>query len=512
VNVPDHHSDQPLRDDKHLPKILIVTPEITYLPKGMGNLAQRMTAKAGGLADVSASLVHALHSQGARVHVALPNYARMFDLGMKERWQNAFDKVDRALPEQRIHLAEDAAFYRRSEVYNATENHNVALAFQREVINHIIPEVQPDLIHCNDWMTGLIPAVAQKHGIKCLFTVHNIHTEQLTLARIEDKGIDAEDFWTHCYFQGQPNSYQEMRTDNPVDLLTTGIFAADHVNSVSTTFLEEVIEGRHDFVPDHIGHELWQKSEAGCATGILNAPDSAFEPQTDPYLDHPYGPADHARGKRECKALLQKELGLHLDPNAPLFFWPSRLDPVQKGPQLLAEILRQITADYENVGLQIAIIANGSYQQSFHELVEKHDLNGRVVVVDFSEKRSHLGYAAADFMIMPSRFEPCGLPQMISPKYGTLTLAHDTGGIHDTVDHLNVDGNTGNGFLFETFDAAGLRWTIDEAIRFHQLPAGIRSAQLSRIMTESKERFNHERTARAYINRYTEMLGTKVTM
>lgn len=511
LNVPDHSPDSSDRDDPNLPKILIVTPEITYLPEGMGNLAQRMSAKAGGLADVSASLVRALHIQGACVHVALPNYARMFELDLEERWQHARDRVDRNVPAPHIHLAEDAAFYRRSEVYSPDENHNIALAFQREVINRIIPEVRPDLIHCNDWMTGLIPAVAKRHGIKCLFTVHNIHTEHLTLSRIQDKGIDAEDFWNHCYYQRQPASFQESCNGNLVDLLATGIFAADHVNSVSRTFLSEVIDGHHEFVPDHIAHELWQKCESGCATGILNAPDVAFDPATDHYLEVHFGPDDHADGKRRSKALLQERLGLDANPDAPLFFWPSRLDPVQKGPQLLAEILQQITSDYSALGLQVAIIANGSYQQPLRELVDWHHLHGRVAVADFSEPLSHLGYAAADFMIMPSRFEPCGLPQMISPKFGTLTLAHDTGGIHDTVDPLNAKENRGNGILFQHFDAAGLRWTIDEAIRFHQLPGKTRARNLSRIMREAAERFNHETTARAYIDRYTEMLDRPVT-
>ncbi|NIP94746.1 MAG: glycogen synthase, partial [Akkermansiaceae bacterium] len=93
-----------------------------------------------------------------------------------------------------------------------------------------------------------------------------------------------------------------------------------------------------------------------------NAPDATFNPATDPYLGNHYGPSDHPEGKRACKVLLQEALGLRANPDAPLFFWPSRLDPVQKGPQLLAEILYQVTTDYQHLGLQVAIIANGGYQ------------------------------------------------------------------------------------------------------------------------------------------------------
>src|SRR5690606_18441562 len=200
------------------PRILVVTPEITYLPEGMGNLAQRMCAKAGGLADVSASLVKALHDQGADVHVALPNYRRMFHLDVASVFDHEFEKVSRALPEQRIHLAEDRVFYHRASVYGA-ENHLIALAFQREVINHTIPQVRPDLIHCNDWMTGLIPAVAKRHGISCLLPVHHIPPAHLPLAQIEDRGIDAADFWQHLYSRRAPRHYEESRSSNPVDLL-----------------------------------------------------------------------------------------------------------------------------------------------------------------------------------------------------------------------------------------------------------------------------------------------------
>lgn len=502
----DNESEE--RPDR--PRILIVTPEITYLPEGMGNLSQRMCAKAGGLADVSASLVKALYDQGADVHVALPNYRRMFDIDAKNFFELEYEKVSRTLPEQRIHLAEDRVFYHRSSVY-ASENHLLALAFQREVINHTIPQVRPQLIHCNDWMTGLIPAVARRHGIPSLFTVHNIHTERLTLAHIEDRGIDAADFWQQFFFTRPPGSYEETRESNPTDLLTTGIFAADHVNTVSPTFLHEIITGHHEFVPDHIRHELWAKSNAGCASGILNAPDASFNPQTDEYLTCHFGPEDLMEGKRKNKELFQARVGLDINPNAPLFFWPSRLDPVQKGCQLLTDILYQLVADYSGEQLQIAVVANGAFQHHFHDIADMHGIRNRVAVVDFNEGLSHHAYAAADFIFMPSLFEPCGLPQMISPKYGTLTIAHDTGGLHDTVEALDTDAQTGNGFLFQTFDSNGLRWACDQAMAFFHLPNSLRQRTLSRIMLEANERFNHTTTAAAYIKLYEQILQQPIT-
>ncbi|MGE9270493.1 MAG: glycogen synthase [Verrucomicrobiales bacterium] len=501
-------------DDTHppnqRPRILVVTPEITYLPDGMGNLSQRMSAKAGGMADVSASLVQALYDQGADVHVALPNYRQMFHLDVASVHDLEYQKVSRALPEQRIHLAEDRVFYHRSRVYSAHENHLLSLAFQREVINHIIPQVRPQLIHCNDWMTGLIPAVAKRYGMKSLFTVHNIHTERMTLSAIEDRGIDAADFWNHLYFGRQPYDYLESRETNPVDFLTSGIFAADHVNTVSPTFLSEVVDGRHSHIPGHIVHELWAKCHAGCATGILNAPDSSFNPARDLRLENHYSVDTVMNGKRANKVRLQEMLGLTVDADAPLLFWPSRLDPVQKGCQLVTEILHQLMADYAGENLQLAIIASGSFQPHFHDIVAAHNLQKRVGVRDFTEELSHLGYAASDFVLMPSSFEPCGLPQMIAPKYGALTIAHDTGGLHDTVEPLNLEQHSGNGFLFNTFNSEGLRWAIDRAIEFHRCPWEIREETRQRVMREAHGRFNHLSTAAEYIRVYESILGRSI--
>ena len=135
-----------------------------------------------------------------------------------------------------------------------------------------------------------------------------------------------------------------------------------------------------------------------------------------------------------------------------------------------------------------------------------HGFEEHVSICNFSEKLSRQAYAASDFILMPSRFEPCGLPQMIGPIYGSLPVAHDTGGIHDTIVHINTEENVGNGFLFETFDSSGLLWAMDQAMRFHLLPPRIRARQISRIMAESLKQFNHDVTAQHYIDLYEKML------
>ena len=490
------------------PRILIVTPEVTYLPDRMTSFSSYLTAKAGGLADVSASLIAALFEQGADVHVALPDYRAIFRDRLAPFLEKEHRTIRRIMPDDRVHLAEDRAFYYLNRVYSdySGDNNTMALAFQREVINNIIPRVDPDLIHCNDWMTGLIPAAARQMGIPSLFTIHNVHTVKGTLSEIENRGIDAESFWQYLYFEHTPDAYGNIRHNNPVDFLISGIFAAHFVNTVSQTFLREIVDGRHGFVSGALRRELSSKYYADCASGILNAPAPSFQPKTDNRLVCNYGPEDHENGKRTNKLALQKTLALKQDENAPLLFWPSRLDPVQKGCQLLADILYRVVSRFWKKNLQVVFVADGEYQRVFWDILNFHGFYNRVAISNFDAHLEHLAYAASDFILMPSSFEPCGLPQMVAPIYGSLPIAFDTGGIHDTITALDVNKNRGNGFLFEHHDAGGLWWAINEAMTFYGLPPGIKQAQITRIMTQSAATFNHAVTARQYIALYEKML------
>lgn len=490
------------------PCVLVVTPEITYLPKDMGNIANYLSAKAGGLADVSASLIATLFDLGADVHVAIPDYRTLFQDHFSSIYHKEMKTIRNKMPDERIHLAEDRAFYYQHNVYSSyqSENIKIALAFQREVINNIIPHVQPDLIHCNDWMTGLIPAVAREMGIPTLFTIHNIHTVKTTLAHIEDRGIDAAEFWQYLFFERIPVNYEETRDYNSVDFLISGVFGSHFVNTVSPTFLNEIVAGKHDLVPHDLRQELINKYNAECAVGILNAPDTTFHPATDDSLACCFDADSHPQGKAKNKVTLQQKLNLIQTPEAPLFFWPHRLDSYQKGCQLLADILYDVISRYWDQHLQIVFVANGEFRQHFQHIVQAHDFQKRVAIYQFDERLARLAYAASDFMLMPSRFEPCGLPQMIAPLYGSLPVAHDTGGIHDTINHLIPETNTGNGFLFEYYDPPGLFWAIEQAMLFFNLPQEMKTQQIKRIMTESSNRFTHSVTAKQYIALYEKML------
>lgn len=491
------------------PRILIVTPEISYLPEGLGNMADHMHAKAGGLADVSSSLVKSLYEAGADVHVALPNYRRLFQIDPCQFLDMELRHYHSKFPSDRVHLAEDRVFYYRNQVYSPYHEDNVrcSLVFQRELINHIIPHVRPDIVHCNDWMTGLIPAMTRRLGIPSLFTLHNIHSVKILLEQIEDTGIDTSEFWQHLFYEYPPYNYEECRSSNPVDMLTSGIFAAHWVNTVSPSFLDEIIRGEHDNIPDSVRAELANKQRLGFASGITNAPDPSYDPVSDKALALTFSTTNIMKGKAVNKRHFQKEMGLRQDENAALFLWPSRLDPVQKGPELLSDILAQLISRYSDIGIQVAFVADGSHAIHIQHIIEMDNLHDQVSIRPFEENLSRLGFAASDFMLMPSKFEPCGLTQMIALKYGCLPIVHKTGGLKDTIEHLSTETSQGNGFVFEDYDSNALDWAVGCAMDFFQLEYEIKDREITRVMEQAQYRFTHRQTAAQYIRLYEEMLG-----
>ncbi len=477
---------------KRRSRILIVTPELNGSRVVDRSGYGAPTAKAGGLADVSSLLFDALAERGADVHVAMPHFRTLFS------------SEERSLS-RRFHLSPDREFLYRRLVYegDAHANMRASLAFQRDVIHHIIPRLKPDVVHCHDWMTALVPAAARSLGIRSIFTLHNIHDEKAVLAHIEDRGIDAGRFWQHLYYDSIPPGYDECRSWNPVNFLASAIHASDHVTTVSPSFLRELTEARHG-VGGGVVDTLRGKLAHGAATGILNALDSDFGPAADPRIMKSYDAESHVEGKAANKLHIQRLVGLQQDVEAPLLFWPSRLDPVQKGCQLMAEILYRVVSDYWALGLQVVFVADGPSRECFEHIARFHGLESRIAVRGFEESLSRQAYAGSDFVLIPSGYEPCGLAQMVGLRYGSLPIVHRTGGLGDTVAHLDSQAHAGNGFQFLDHDANGLRWAIDEAMRFHLLPAREKAVEISRIMDESEIAFSPE----ASINRYIEIYQT----
>jgi len=493
------------------PVILICTPEITELPEGMGNAANIISAKGGGLGDISASLVRYFsEADKYDIHIVLPKY----DNRIKQHADITNRQIDRlslVLRGKGIHLVNDSAFAQLTNPYEDNKIHSRvrrSFAYQRYVINELIDWLQPDVIHCNDWMTALIPPAAKAKGVKSLFTLHNIFTELQTLKDIELSGLKPYEFGENLYFEKFPDNlledWEEYFDTNKVDFTASAIMAADYFNTVSPTFLKELVEGKFsDLVPDSIFKTIKTKYDQNRADGILNSPHIHMNPRYMGHI-HNYGKKTVTEGKTINKENFQRKLGLPLEKDVPLFFWPNRLF-YQKSPEL---ILDNIEYFFNRYDMQIAIVANGdvALEHQAKRLALQYD---RFAYTTFDEKTSNLGKAASDFILIPSRYEPCGLPQMEAPKFGTLPIVHATGGLKDTINQLDVNKDYGNGFLFFLADRIGLEYGIKEAIEFYKLPQEIKEKQIQRIMMEAERDFDMENTAKNYMKIYDKLISEK---
>jgi starch synthase/alpha-amylase len=495
----------------HKPRILLCTPEITELPEGMGNMANLIAAKGGGMGDISAGLIRSLNeSNEYELHIALPKY----DTPIRQLTAFTNQQLDMlavVLSGRGIHLVNDSAFSYIDTPYAENSIHTPvrrSLVYQRHVINNLLDFINPDIVHCNDWMTGLIPAAARAKGIKSLFTLHNIFTEKQTLIEIELSGIRPVDFLEWLYFETFPGNIRktwpiQFKT-NKVDFTCSAVFAADYFNTVSKTFLEELRQHHfEEIVPEQLYTVIKDKYAAGRAVGILNAPNDTVNPKVMPHIIN-FNRHTLVEMKAKNKALFQKKMHLLEEPDVPLFFWPSRLY-FQKGPDVLIACAEYLTRKHT---MQIAVVASGDSEYE-RELLHLSRGNRRIGFRPFNEALSNLGKAGADFILMPSRYEPCGLPQMEGLRFATLPIVRATGGLKDTVTQLNVDRNTGNGFVFDQLDHAGFEFGISSALAFYALPRPVRTAQLQRIMSNAKRQFNLRNTARKYMNLYDRMMKEK---
>ena len=241
------------------PRILFVTPENIFFPPGS---EKNTPSQSNGFAEFLAGLIGDLVERGADVHITQPDYRSVFT--------DIFDInhmiADRKIPETRVHLAKDRAFFYAygPESNCHWENIRISLAFQREIINRILPLVQPNLIHCHGWMTGLIPAMARRLEIPCIFTFQNLETCKIPLSEIEDRGIDAAAFWHHLFYYRFPSNYEETRETNPADFLLSGIFAADYTIVADPVLLVKIGESLIRFPAAPLGRLLSEKLAVGC--------------------------------------------------------------------------------------------------------------------------------------------------------------------------------------------------------------------------------------------------------
>ena len=424
--------------------------------------------KTGGLGDVSGALPGHLKNDEFDARVILPlissipeeykskmKFVTSYEvpLGWRIQYCGLFTLMKGGV---KYYFLDNEYYFKRSQIYGELDDAERVAFFSKavlETVRYIAKNYKPDIIHCNDWHTALIPVYLKAlytddplfDDIRTVFTIHNLKFQGMY-----DKYVLGD----VCGLGGT-EAESEMLHFDAVNFLKGAVIYADAVTTVSPSYAEEICTARYGEGLEGLFQEIHSK-----LSGIINGIDlRSFDPKTDKAITVNYD-AKSLERKKQNKLALQKELGLEENPEVPLFAMVSRLT-TQKGANLIAELM----PEFRERNMQLAVLGTGDYLYE-HAIADfaYHNQSRFAARITFDEKLSRRYYAGADVFLMPSDFEPCGLAQMISMRYGTLPLVRETGGLKDTVRGYWDYGNTANGFSFKDFDANGLRNAVDLAI------------------------------------------------
>ena len=422
--------------------------------------------KTGGLADVVGSLPKCIDKQYFDVRVIIPKYSCMKQ-EMKDKmqyvthfymdfnWQNVYVGVLEAI-EDGVHyyFIDNESYFTDMHPYGNDARFEVEkFTFFSKAVLSALPLIgfQPDVIHCHDWQTGLIPVYLKERfrgdlfftGMKSVITIHNL--------KFQGKW----DVETVKNITGLPDYYftaDKLEAYEDANLLKGGIVFADAVTTVSDTYAEEI---KTAFYGEGLDGLL--RARSGDLRGIVNGIDyTDFNPETDKHLVKQYSAENFRKEKIKNKRALQEELGLVKDDKKMMIGLISRLTD-QKGLDLIAYIMDELCQD----DIQFVVLGTGEerYENMFRHFDWKY--NSKVSAnIYYSEALSHKVYAACDAFLMPSLFEPCGLSQLMSLRYGTIPIVRETGGLKDTVQPYNEYEGTGTGFSFSNYNAHEMLNTI----------------------------------------------------
>jgi glycogen synthase len=499
---------------KNATAILQIAPETGRLSGEMGPLARYISGKSGGMGEVVALLCEGLTNRGIECHLATLNLSRRFQRENRlddDQWRKIVSTTD----PDRIHLVNSAVFHNLPDAYAGDPVLNAA-EFQKTIVNQIIPRILAKnggrlIIHSHDWMAGgIITAYAKTTGCPVLHTLHNVHTADIPFDLLFGADTaELSDRLFRSFSYGRP----------AIDSQATAIKNASLVNFVGGRFLREIVDGHFAndaIIPSTVREEVRIKHQFGSTRAILNAPSWSIYPERSGHLVRKYGCDDNVlAAKKENRVEFQKRTGLMVDPDAILLYWPSRLDPCQKGVELLEAIAQNFVTVHSDT--QIAIVGNGVGNDRTHEEICGRIAcasGGRITYQRFDEALSMLGFAAASDVFGASRYEPCGQIDQVGNLFGATATNRDTGGYHDKIRELKFSnggdaGDSGNGFLFRDYDFTGLWYSLTRAVHFHRLLPEIRERQIKRIMRETRREYNPERMIDQYVEAYEAVNGGK---
>jgi len=469
-------------------------------------------AKTGGLADVSGALPKALAQMGHEVTLILPKYRvvdeKRFHLNptgislnvpIYQRMESAEVYAADWAPNFKVLLIRKDAYYDREQLYGTAsgdfeDNAERFIFFSRSILEAALAfNLQPDIIHCNDWQTGLTPVYFKTlyHSSSLaravsIFTIHNIGYQGL--------------FWHYdmliTNLGWELFTPQALEFYGKLNCLKGGIVFSDAVSTVSRKYMEEIQTPEMGFGLDGV-----LRDRQGDLYGILNGVDyGEWSPASDPYIRKKYSPSD-LTGKRDCKSDLQRVFGLTVREDIPLIGVISRLVE-QKGFDLIAAILE----DMINLGLQFVLLGTG--EEEYHLLLENFRQKYPKQIgmkFAFDNALAHKIEAGSDIFLMPSRYEPCGLNQIYSLKYGTIPVVRATGGLDDTIEDFNPISQEGNGFKFKDYLAPRLLETIKRCLHAYRNRALWEKLMIRGMAAD----FSWEQSANAYLKVYQDTLAKK---
>ncbi|HHC73268.1 MAG TPA: glycogen synthase GlgA [Thiotrichales bacterium] len=463
--------------------------------------------KTGGLADVSGSLPPALRALGAEVRLILPAYRGMAMAADAREVVSAFPVEEHDMEVRLLegHLGESgipvwlvdapSLFDRPGGPYadpkgrdwpdNAGRFALFARAICAVALDHAWLDWKPDVVHTNDWQTGLVPALLAGADQRpaTLFTIHNLAYQ----------GLFPGETFTQLHLPAELWSPNGLEFYGRLSFIKGGLAFADRLTTVSPTYAREICTPEYGY-----GLEGLLQYRSHVLHGVLNGVDySVWSPENDPFIRRRYTPRNVVIGKPDNKRALQERFGLPLRREPPLIGMVSRLVS-QKGIDLVLEALPGLL----ELGIQLVVVGTGErrFEEALREAAAAHPRQV-AVHIGYDEALAHQVEAGADMFLMPSRFEPCGMNQMYSLRYGTVPIVRQTGGLADTVVDTNpetVRDGSATGFLFRPSTAQALRITVQRAVEWF----GRRSAWRAVMRAGMRQDFSWERSARTYLKLY----------
>ena len=467
-------------------------------------------AKTGGLADVTGSLPAELTELGCEIKVFVPKYSRIdesrFDL--KYNWDIGempirINGVVRSvhvhqskLPNTNVdvYFIDCPHYFYRHRIYTDDHDEDERFILFSKAIIETLQRLQwsPDVIHCNDWQTGLLPLFIKDNynwdkifdNTATLFTIHNIGYQGL----FSESVLSAAEIRSDLFYSGGPVEHK-----NAVSFMKAGISFSDIINTVSNTYSHEILTPEYG-----AGMELALQSRKKDLYGIVNGVDyNIWNPETDKHLPYHYTINDLS-GKSLNKSFLLKHFGLPIDENVPLIGIVSRM-VLQKGFDIFADSINDL------MSLDAQWIILGSGEDKFENLFRQLsiELPGKVgAYIGYNDELSHLIEAGADMFLMPSRYEPCGLNQIYSLKYGTVPIVRKTGGLADTVKDWDEQSHygfkDGNGFSFYDYSGYALFKSVERAVNTFKQKNIWKKIQTNGMKLD----FSWTRSAEKYIELY----------